>query len=94
MLAFPQFSVFKIIRLESYSCYLLQFDILFFRERHIASIHRSNTNYVPAANRDNDTRSIINHCDFLLKHNGVTMTSKRREKSHFYMFFFPSFKFC
>ena len=76
------------IRLQSYSCYLLQFDILFFRERHIASIHRSNTNYVPSANRNNDTRSILNQCDFLLKHNGVTMTSKHREKNHFHTFFF------
>ena len=40
-----------------------------FRERHIASIQQSNTNYVPAANCNNDTRSIINHSDFLLKHN-------------------------
>ena len=93
VLAFPQLSVFKIIRLESFYCYLLQFDILFFRERHIASIKQFNTNYIPATKRNNDTRSTINHSDFLLKHNGVTMTSKRREKSQFHMFFFPSLKF-
>ena len=44
LLAFPEFSVFKIMRLESYSCYFLQFDMLFFGERHIASIQQSNTN--------------------------------------------------
>ena len=43
--------------------------MLFFRERHIASIQQSNTNYVPATNRNKDTRSIINYSDFLLKHN-------------------------
>ena len=69
LLAFPQFSVFKTIGLESYSCYLLQFDIVFFRERHIASIQQCNNNYVPATNCNNDTRSIISHSDFLLKHN-------------------------
>ena len=54
---------------------LLPFVILFFRERHIATMHHSKTNpdsvanLVPSAYSNLDTRSAFNQWDFLMKYN-------------------------